>query len=105
MAAKHSHGVPIRMEVPREAWGIRFGLPSPKWLIEIGTLMMRTESELVLKSRRVAPGRLLAAGFQFLFPEWSPAARELVARWRQNSARDAGPSRFADWTARPGGGR
>jgi hypothetical protein len=43
---------------------------------------MRTESELVLKSRRVVPARLLAAGFQFQFPEW-PAARHLVARWRQ----------------------
>jgi uncharacterized protein (TIGR01777 family) len=73
------------MRALREAWGIRFGLPNPEWLIEIGTLLMRTESELVLKSRRVVPGRLLAAGFQFLFPEWPSAARELVARSRQNS--------------------
>jgi uncharacterized protein len=65
-----------------EAWGIRIGLPSPKWILEIGTFLMRTESELVLKSRRVIPGRLLAARFQFLFPEWPDAARDLVARWR-----------------------
>jgi NAD dependent epimerase/dehydratase family enzyme len=45
---------------------------------------MRTESELVLKSRRVVPGRLLSAGFEFRFPEWPAAARELVARWRLN---------------------
>ena len=51
----------------RKAWGIRFGLPNPEWLIEIGTWLMRTESELVLKSRRVVPGRLLGAGFQFPF--------------------------------------
>uniref|UniRef100_Q02AG3 NAD-dependent epimerase/dehydratase n=1 Tax=Solibacter usitatus (strain Ellin6076) TaxID=234267 RepID=Q02AG3_SOLUE len=66
----------------REAWGARIGLPAPAWLIEIGTWLMRTESELVLKSRRVVPGRLLDAGFTFLFPEWPAAARELVSRWR-----------------------
>jgi uncharacterized protein (TIGR01777 family) len=73
------------MRALRDAWGIRIGLPNPEWTIEIGTWLMRTESELVLKSRRVVPGRLLAAGFQFLFPEWPGAARELVGRWRQNS--------------------
>jgi hypothetical protein len=72
------------MRALRDAWGVRVGLPSPQWIVEIGTLVMRTESELVLKSRRVVPGRLLAAGFQFLFPEWPAAARELVARWHQN---------------------
>jgi hypothetical protein len=70
------------LRILREAWGARFALPNPKWLIEIGTWLMRTESELVLKSRRVVPARLLAAGFQFSFPEWVPAARDLVARWR-----------------------
>jgi NAD dependent epimerase/dehydratase family enzyme len=43
---------------------------------------MRTESELVLKSRRVVPGRLLAAGFQFDFRNWSEAADDLVRQWR-----------------------
>jgi uncharacterized protein (TIGR01777 family) len=66
----------------REAWGLRFGLPCPEWLIEVGTFLMRTESELVLKSRRVVPGHLLEAGYRFLFPEWAGAARELVGRWR-----------------------
>ena len=70
------------MRVLREAWGVGLGLSSPAWLIELGTLLMRTESELVLKSRRVVPGQLLAAGFEFLFPEWPAAARELVARSR-----------------------
>jgi NAD dependent epimerase/dehydratase family enzyme len=69
----------------RDAWGIRAGLPTARWMIEVGTWLMRTESELVLKSRRVVPGRLLDAGFQFLFPEWPDAARELVARWRENN--------------------
>jgi uncharacterized protein (TIGR01777 family) len=72
------------MRVLREAWGTHVGLPSPEWLIEIGTFLMRTESELVLKSRRVVPGRLLNAGFEFQFPDWPCAARELVDRWRKN---------------------
>jgi len=71
------------LEILREAWGIRFGMPARGWLLEIGTFLMRTESELVLKSRRVVPGRLLAAGFQFCFPEWRAAARDLVRRWRR----------------------
>ena len=70
------------MRALRDASGIRFGLPNPKWLIEIGTFFMRTESELVLKSRRVVPGRLMNAGFEFLFPTWPAAARDLVARRR-----------------------
>jgi len=70
------------MRVLREAWGAGFGFPSAEWMIEIGTWAMRTESELVLKSRRVVPGRLLDAGYVFEFPEWSASARDLVARWR-----------------------
>jgi uncharacterized protein (TIGR01777 family) len=68
----------------REGWGIRIGLPSPGWLTEIGAVLLRTETELILKSRRVVPGRLLAADFQFLFPEWPNAARDLVARWHRD---------------------
>jgi uncharacterized protein len=75
------------MRTLREAWEIRFGLPSPEWIVEIGTRLMWTESELVLKSRRVVPGRLLTAGFQFLFPKWPSAARDLVVRWRQGLRR------------------
>ncbi len=71
------------MRALREAWDTRLALPAHAWLIEVGALLMRTESELVLKSRRVVPGRLLSAGFQFLFPEWPAAALDLVARWRQ----------------------
>ncbi len=67
-------------QVLREAVGARFGLPTPKPLLEIGTFLMKTESELVLKSRRVVPARLMNAGFEFQFPTWSSAARDLVAR-------------------------
>jgi len=70
------------MRAFREAWGIRIGLPATKWMLEIGAFFMRTDTELVLKSRRVVPGRLLASGFAFDFPEWPAAARDLVSRWR-----------------------
>jgi NAD dependent epimerase/dehydratase family enzyme len=50
-------------------------------MVETGAFFMRTESELILKSRRVVPARLLEAGFQFRLPEWPEAARELVQRW------------------------
>jgi uncharacterized protein (TIGR01777 family) len=66
----------------RESWGTRIGLPTTSWMIEIGAFLMRTESELVLKSRQVVPGRLLGAGFHFTFSHWPAAARELVSRWR-----------------------
>jgi uncharacterized protein len=66
----------------RQAWGTRIGLPTTSWMIEIGTYLMRTESELILKSRQVVPGRLLANGFRFTFPHWPEAAHDLVARWR-----------------------
>ncbi len=70
------------MRVLREAWGISIGLPAAKWMVEIGTFLMRTESELVLKSRRAVPGRLLDNGFRFEYPDWPAAAAELCSRWR-----------------------
>jgi uncharacterized protein len=68
----------------RKAWGARIGLPIAGWMLELGTFLLRTESELVLKSRQVVPGRLLDAGFQFTYPTWPQAAQELVARWRRS---------------------
>ncbi|HYS53360.1 MAG TPA: TIGR01777 family oxidoreductase [Thermoanaerobaculia bacterium] len=70
------------MAALRSAWGIRFGLPAPRWLLEAGAFVLRTESELILKSRRVIPGRLLASGFTFEHPTWPEAARDLCTRWR-----------------------
>lgn len=66
----------------RHAWGIRFGLPATRWMVEVGAWVLRTESELILKSRRVVPGRLFAGGFRFDFPTWPEAARDLCQRWR-----------------------
>jgi hypothetical protein len=71
------------MRALREAWGARFGLPATEWMLEIGAFFLRTETELVLKSRRVTPGRLLENGFTFNFPAWPEAARDLCQRWRE----------------------
>lgn len=56
------------MRLFRERYKMPIGLPAPEWLLEIGAFFLRTETELVIKSRRVVPGRLLANGFQFQFP-------------------------------------
>lgn len=55
-------------------------------MLEIGAVLMRTETELVLKSRRVVPGRLLQEGFSFEFPSWPEAARDLCRGWREGKA-------------------
>ncbi|MBD0318691.1 MAG: TIGR01777 family protein [Gemmatimonadetes bacterium] len=70
------------MRALREAWGTRAGLPATRWMLEVGAVFLRTETELVLKSRRVVPGRLLGAGFGFRFPGWPEAARDLCEAWR-----------------------
>jgi uncharacterized protein (TIGR01777 family) len=70
------------MRALREAWGIPFGLPATRWMLEIAALFLGTETELVLKSRRVIPCRLLHEGFRFEFPTWPEAARELCEAWR-----------------------
>lgn len=71
------------MRALREAWGARIGLPATRWMLEAGAWAMRTETELVLKSRRVVPARLAEAGFAFSYPEWPEAARQLVGAWRR----------------------
>ena len=61
----------------RHASGVRFGLPATEWMLSIGAIVLRTETELLLKSRRVVPARLLRQGFAFRFPDWRAAARDL----------------------------
>jgi uncharacterized protein len=70
------------MRILRQAYGIPFGLPAKGWMLEVGAAVIRTETELILKSRRVVPGRLLEQGFPFQFPDWSDAARNLCQQWR-----------------------
>jgi len=66
----------------RRAYGAPIGLPATSWMLEVGAFLLRTETELILKSRRVVPRRLVEAGFEFRFPEWSAAATDLVRRRR-----------------------
>ncbi len=68
----------------RRAWCTSyFGLPAPRWALSIGAALLSTETELVLKSRRVVPKRLLDAGFDFHFPNWRGACHDLIQRWRE----------------------
>ena len=71
------------MRVLRDAAGISLGLPASKWMLEIGAVFIRTETELILKSRRVVPTRLLEQGFGFTFPTWGAAAHDLYQQWTQ----------------------
>lgn len=66
----------------RRAWGARVGLPATEWMLELGAIALQTETDLVLKSRRVVPGTLLRSGFTFAFPDWASAASELCEQWR-----------------------
>ena len=67
----------------RAAWGFPIGLPAATWMLEIGAFLIRTETELILKSRRVVPGVLTEQGFEFQFPSWPEAAEDLCRRWRE----------------------
>ena len=70
------------MRTLRKAWGAKIGLPSTRWMLDLGAIVLKTETELILKSRRVVPKRLLDSGFEFRFPTWNEAATDLCLRWR-----------------------
>ena len=67
------------MRIMRSAYGMPFGLPSPQWLLEIGMWIIGSETELVLKSRWVAPRRLLDGGFVFQFPNAKHAVHDILS--------------------------
>jgi uncharacterized protein (TIGR01777 family) len=66
------------MHLLRAACGAPFGLPATEWMLELGAVFLRTETELILKSRRVVPGRMLASGFKFRFPKLDEALKDLA---------------------------
>jgi uncharacterized protein (TIGR01777 family) len=68
------------MRLIRQNCGAPFGLPATEGMLEIGAFFLRTETELLLKSRRVVPGKLSASGFQFQFAELSPALKNLCRK-------------------------
>lgn len=67
----------------RAAWRRPIGLPATAGMAAMGAWALRTDPELLLKSRRVAPERLLEAGFDFDHPTWPEAAYDLARRARQ----------------------
>lgn len=73
---------PIRnktfMQTFRSIMHRKIGLPAPKWLLEIGALLIGTETELLLKSRWVIPERLTELGFTFQFPTIGEALDDIL---------------------------
>lgn len=67
------------MAALQNALGVPFGLPATRWMLAIGAFVLRTETELLIKSRRVAPARLLAEGFAFRHPDLEEAIADLAA--------------------------
>jgi NAD dependent epimerase/dehydratase family enzyme len=70
------------MTILRRVVGMPVGVPTPRWMLEIGSWLIRTETELVLKSRWVIPERLTNAGFAFAYPDLEPAVTAIVSRRR-----------------------
>jgi uncharacterized protein (TIGR01777 family) len=66
------------MATLRKVLNRKIGLPSPEWLLTIGAYVIRTEPELILKSRWVMPERLLNEGFVFQFPALESALKDLL---------------------------
>lgn len=78
LSAPHPEMNGVFMSKMRKAFYMPLGLPQPTWLLEAGALLLQTETELVLKSRRAVPARLLQAGFTFAYPEIDGALKNLI---------------------------
>lgn len=70
------------MRLFRETCGAPFGLPASEWMVRLGARLLGVEPELILKSRRILPGKLLASGFRFDYPELRGALEQLAAAAR-----------------------
>ncbi len=66
------------MATLRRIVGAPFGIPAPRFALEAGTLVLRSESELLLKSRWVLPERLLEAGYVFGYTDVEAAIRDIL---------------------------
>ncbi|TXK17575.1 epimerase [Homoserinibacter sp. GY 40078] len=67
----------------RHAIGMPVGIPAPRPVLEIGAWMIRTETELLLKSRWVVPQRLIESGYRFRHPEIAEAIRDVLDQRRR----------------------
>ncbi len=66
------------MKILRGVLRCPVGLPAARWMLEVGAVFLRTETELILKSRRVVPERLLESGYRFRFPRVREAMEEIL---------------------------
>ncbi len=71
------------MKTLRETVGAKFGIPAPKWVIELSSYFTGIDSELSLKSRYVVPKILTDNQFSFHFPQWEDAAKDLFSNWKK----------------------
>ncbi len=85
------------MRAIREACHVRMGLPAARWMLELGAWALRSETELILKSRRVVPARLLERGFEFRFPSWPEAACDLCGSPAPEAAESPTTLQGATW--------
>ncbi|WP_032376135.1 TIGR01777 family oxidoreductase [Rhodococcoides fascians] len=67
------------MHQVRNALGRSHGLPTPAWLLQFGARVIRTEAELVLKSRWVDPQVLTDSGFEFRYPRLDDALANIAS--------------------------
>ena len=75
------------MQLLRKNMGVKIGMPIPKWLLETGAVLIKTETELILKSRWVIPERLSDAGFQFKYKNINEALKNILHEPVQNTNR------------------
>lgn len=68
------------MRLLRKVTGHKIGLPAYTWMLELGAALIGTETELVLKSRWVLPGRLLKEGFQFKYTQTEDALQDIISK-------------------------
>jgi len=62
----------------RQKMKISFGLNAPVWQLEIASIFLKTETELLLKSRNVYPEKLIQNGFEFIHPNVERAFENLI---------------------------
>ncbi|HIW31884.1 MAG TPA: DUF1731 domain-containing protein, partial [Candidatus Paenibacillus intestinavium] len=68
------------MDNLRKTMNVKFGLPSPKWMLEFGAVFIKTETELILKSRWVIPDRLEKAGYKFTYRTIDKALQQILQK-------------------------
>lgn len=79
-ASPHPSDNRTMMRTLRAVLRVPIGIPAPRWMLELGSATIRTETELVLKSRWVIPQRLVDAGYRFEYPALESALAEIVGR-------------------------